>query len=134
MSAIKKLLRNRIINAPTSQNEKECWDLSSRFFNLFFFFNSPVFISLLVISLMIPHPIPPPPFPRGCPHPHPLGRPIPWSLKCLEGVGTSVHNEARPGSPLLHMSDLVLRGPSTLSSASCLHAHVPWGDCYQRVF
>ena len=72
------------------------------------YFYNPVIIPLLVCPPTVPHPIPPPPSPRGCtrtltPYHHPA-RPL-HSLgpQVSQGLGDSLLTEARPGSPLLYM-------------------------------
>jgi hypothetical protein len=64
------------------------------FFSLIFFY-SPFTIPILVCPLNDPHPIPPPPSPRGCPHS--LGPQV------SQGVGHFSLTLARPGRSLLYM-------------------------------
>ena len=96
-------------------------------------FDSPVFIPVVVPPLTVLHHIPPPPWTQEMISPLPTSTPDPTRLphspgsQVSPGLGASSLTEARPGHPRLYMSALVSRGLSTTSSASCLHAPVPWG-------
>lgn len=74
------------------------------------------------------------PLPTNTPHPASPPHSL-WALRSLKGQPHLLSRRLdQAGNPLLDMSALVSRGLATPSSASCLHAHVPWGDCFQRVF
>ena len=85
-------------------------------------------------SPTVPHPIPPSHCLQEMVSPFPTSTPHPTRPPHSPGLGASSLTEARPGHPRLYMSALVSRGLSTPSSASCLHAPLPWGDCSPRVF